>query len=157
MELVPKDEDWACFLDHDAMFTTSDWNRQLYEIIDANPEYSCFTAVTNRIGNTDQRFKAIDVKNHDIVYHREIGKKAQKQYRTVVKDVSDHQLMSGVLMLVQKATWKKIGGFLEQGFLGIDNDFDKRSRAYGLKTGVMKGVYLYHWYRFKDSKLKPIM
>jgi len=157
MGLLPNDNDWACFLDHDAMFTTSDWYHQLYEIIDANPEYSCFTAVTNRIGNPDQKFAGIDQNNHDIVYHREIGKKAQEQFRTEVKDITKRQLLSGVMILVQKSAWKKAGKFSEKGFLGIDNYFDKALREKEMKTGITKGVYLYHWYRFKDSKLKPII
>lgn len=155
MGLIPNN-DWACFLDHDAMFTTTDWYHQLYEIIDANPGFSCFTAVTNRIGNVDQKFGSVDAENHDIVYHREIGVAAQSQFRTDVKDISKHQLLSGVLILVKKATWKEVGGFMEEGFLGVDNDFDRRIREKGMKTGVAKGVYLYHWYRFKDSELKPL-
>lgn len=156
MELLPNDNDWVCFLDHDAMFTTSDWYHQLYEVIDANPGYSCFTAIANRIGNPDQRFAGIDQDNHDIVYHREVGKKAQVQFRTEVKDITDKQLLSGVMILIQKSAWEKAGKFLEDGFLGIDNYFDKALREGGMKSGVAKGIYLYHWYRFKDSELKPI-
>lgn len=156
MELIP-DNDWACFIDHDAMFTTSDWYLQLYDIIRDNPEYSCFTAVTNRIGNPNQKFAGIDQNNHDIMYHRNIGKKAQQQYRTDVKDMADvKQLMSGVVMLVKKSAWKKVGGF-KKGFLGVDNYFHDSLNKEGLKTGLMKGVYVYHLYRANnDTGLKPI-
>jgi len=157
MKLLPNDNDWACFLDHDAMFTTLDWNHQLYEIIDANPDYSCLTAVTNRIGNPDQKFANIKSDNHDIVYHRKIGTDAQGQFRTDVKDLTTKQAISGVVILVQKKAWKEAGGFEEEGFLGIDNHFDIALRKEGMKTGLMKGIYVYHWYRFMNSELKPIM
>jgi len=154
MELLPNDDDWACFLDHDAMFTTQDWNHQLYEIIDANPEYSCFTAMTNRIGNPDQRFAWVDTNNHDIVYHRGLGTEAQSQFRLDVKDITKRQTLSGVVILVQKSAWKKAGGFEEEGFLGVDNHFDIAIRKEGMKTGLMKGIYVYHWYRFSEHRIE---
>ncbi len=151
MSIIGKD-DWACFIDHDAMFTTPDWYRQLYGIIADNPQYSCFTAVTNRIGNKHQCFVSVDKNNHDILYHRGIGKKAQQAYRTSVKDMAEvPQLMSGVVILVKKSAWEQVCGFKQEGFLGVDNYFHKALNDSGLKTGLMKGVYVYHFYRADGS------
>ncbi len=155
MELLPSDEDWACFLDHDAMFTTTDWYTQMEEIIAENPEYGLLTAITNRIGNTEQRVAGIDYDNHDMCYHRRIGTMAQEQDRTTVTDVSKTRTISGVVMLVKKAVWKKAGGFTG-GFLKVDNDFHQRVISIGEKVGIMKGVYVYHWYRFENSDLEPL-
>jgi len=157
MNLISDDNDWACFIDHDAMFTTPNWYDQLYAVIQNNPDYSCFTAVTNRIGNPEQCFASIDKNNHDILYHRDIGQQAQKQYNIQVKDMSEiKMLMSGVVILVKKSAWWEVGGFKEEGFLGVDNDFHKRLNDAGLKTGLMKGVYVYHLYRADGSTgLKP--
>ena len=33
MELLPNDDDWACFLDHDAIFTPATWYKQLNALI----------------------------------------------------------------------------------------------------------------------------
>ena len=68
MELLPNDDDWACFLDHDAMTTTVDWYKQLQDIIAENPSFDCFSAVTNRIGNPNQKVAKLKP-THDIVYH----------------------------------------------------------------------------------------
>lgn len=157
MDLVPEN-DWACFIDHDAMFLHYDWYNQLYEIIQKNQEYDCFGVVTNRIGNPEQRFVGIDQNNHDIKYHRDIAKDAYDQFYTDVKDVTDTHCISGVVMLVKKSAWKKVGGFKEEGFLGIDNDFHIRLKNVGLKIGLAKGVYVYHTYRAfnDDSELQPI-
>ncbi len=155
MELLPTDEDWACFLDHDAMFTTNDWYSQLEDIITENPEYGLLTAITNRIGNTEQRIAGIDYDNHDICYHRRIGKMAQEQGRTTVIDISKTRSVSGVVMLIKKAVWKKAEGF-KKGFLSVDKDFHQRVINAGEKVGIMKGLYVYHWYRFENSELEPL-
>jgi len=158
MNLVPNDNDWACFIDHDAMFTTPNWYNQLYAIIQSNPDVDCFTAVTNRIGNPSQKFANIDKDNHDILYHRKIGKTAQEQFWTKVRDITKgKQAMSGVVILVKKSAWKEAGGFLEEGFLGIDNKFHIDLTKAGKKVAVMAGVYVYHLYRADGSTgLKPI-
>jgi hypothetical protein len=42
------DDDWACFLDHDAMFTTLDWYKQLEDIVEnlssSHPDARLLTA-----------------------------------------------------------------------------------------------------------------
>jgi len=148
--------DWACFIDHDAMFTTPDWYNQLYDIIEKNPDYSCFTVVTNRVGNPGQRFAGIDQNNHDIKYHREIGEIAQQQFYSTVKDITSEHLLSGVVILIKKSAWKDADGFGEQGFLGIDNYFHAALKKVGKKVGLMKGIYVYHYYRADGKDLKPV-
>jgi len=153
MELIG-DDDWACFLDHDAMFTTEDWFRQLGNIIAENPTYGLLTACTNRIGNPEQKIASL-TDTHDIMYHRQIGKQLQQQCGNEIKDVTDTHCISGVVMIVSKATWKKAGGF-KNGFLGVDNDFHQRVKKAGIKIGVAKGLYVYHYYRADGTGLKPV-
>ena len=142
------DDDWACFLDHDAMFTTVNWYKQLEDIVGGlNLSYRdarLLTACTNRIGNIEQRVKGIEPQNHNIYYHRKIGKQRQLEYGNSLRECES--LISGVVILVSKETWKQAGGFSD-GFLGVDNDIDKKVRELGYKTYIMEGVYCYHWYR----------
>ena len=72
-------KDYALFIDHDAMFTTKNWFYQISRIVDKCPDFGVMTVKTNRIGNPFQRYPGIDRNNHDIKYHREIGKKIQKE------------------------------------------------------------------------------
>ena len=153
MELVGEDG-WACFLDHDAMFTTEDWYKQVEQIIEKNPEFSLLTASTNRIGNPGQRVAGID-KTHDILYHRKIGLRLQLQCCQEVQDVTSGHCISGVVMIVSKKAWKKAGGF-KDGFLGVDNDFHQRVAKSGGKVGVAKGLYVYHYYRADGTGLAPV-
>ncbi len=145
MGLLPHDGDWACFLDHDAMFTTSDWYQQLEEIVDAHPEVGCFTAMTNRIGNPAQVVPQ-GYHGHDIRYHRQVGKALSESSRRKIEQLPAG-LMSGVVMLVKKSTWNKVK--FTSGFLGVDNQFHLDCVTAGFTVKLMRGVYVYHWYRAK--------
>jgi len=143
MELLPED-DWACFLDHDATFTTRYWYYQLEDIIKKYQDVGLYTCLTNRIGNFQQLVKGVDKENHDIKYHRQIGKQLQENYYDDVFSITNP--LSGVIILISKKTWRTVGGFID-GFLGVDNDIHKKCLSNNIKVGLMAGVYVYHWYR----------
>lgn len=143
MELLPED-DWACFLDHDATFTTRYWYHQLEDIIIKHSDIGLYTCLTNRVGNSQQLVKGVDKENHDIKYHRQVGKQLQDDYYDDVFFITN--LLSGVVILISKKTWKKVGGFTN-GFLGVDNNIHKKCLDNNIKVGLMAGVYVYHWYR----------
>ena len=42
MEILPNDNDWGCFIDHDAMFTTEDWYKQIDKIIRIHRKVGAF-------------------------------------------------------------------------------------------------------------------
>ena len=71
----------------------------------------------------------------------------QEKYYDQCVDITDISPISGVLMLLNKGLWKKACGFEEKGILGIDNSIHYRVQALGQRVMVMKGVYVYHWYR----------
>jgi len=145
------DDDWACFLDHDAMFTTEDWYHQLTELIKKYPD-GIFYGIANRTGHKLQ----LDIEHydpkyeHDILFHRKVGRTIQEQNRIAVSrmDADDPQLLSGFMILVSKKTWNIVQG-VTSGFLGIDNDLHKKCNEAGIPVYIARGVYLYHWYREK--------
>ncbi len=152
------DDDWGCFIDHDAMFTTSDWYPQMEAIIKANPEYSCFTVVTNRAYASWQIPEGVNAINHDIKYHRDIGKALQEANGNRVNDVTgcadlpappQTSPLSGVVILLKKSAWKQVPfRLMEPGRLtGIDNLLHIDLRDKGFKVGLMTGIYVYHWHR----------
>jgi len=147
MELL-KDNDYACFVDGDAMFTTQYFGKQLECIITKYPDCGLFTAVTNRIGCKWQR--VFDWHENDLLKHREFGKKLQDEKYTDVLDVSNvtrREVMGGVLILIKKSTWNKLGKFPELGMLGIDNAIHWQAMNHGEKVYCMTGVYMMHYYR----------
>ncbi len=148
------DDDWACFLDHDAMFTTRDWYHQLEEMINKYPDAGVFTAKTNRIGNKAQVVPNVSMSNHNMFYHRSVGKKLQSNHRLSVTPSKAPQLLSGVVILISKKVWDDIGG-CKSGFLSVDNDIHQRCLNKGYSAYIMDGVYTYHWYR-ADGDLSHI-
>lgn len=149
MNLV-NDDDWVLFLDHDVFFTTMNWFSQIEDIIEKYPEYGVFTCLTNRIGEPTQKLKGVDTENHDVKYHRKLGKEIQEnKYDDVIE--FPNRVLSGFFILIKKETWKKIGGF-KPGFLGVDNRLHQDCNVNNIKVGLMNGVYVYHWYRGDGDK-----
>jgi hypothetical protein len=99
-----KEEDWACFLDHDAMFTTGGWYSQLEEIL-AVPDESMglLTCVTNRVGNEEQLAfpkDSLEATNHDVHFHRKIGMDMRYANGNCVREARN--LISGVMLVTSK-------------------------------------------------------
>ncbi len=151
MKTLDKDSDYACFIDGDAMFTTSSYGKQLEDIVGRYLKCGLFTCMTNRIGNKTQRDGNWDSDN--ILDHRNIGEELFKTKYAEVEDITNKEgdLMGGVMILIRKDVWKKLGGFSEKGMLGVDNDIQLKAREKGEKVFLMKGVYLYHYYRGGDQ------
>jgi GT2 family glycosyltransferase len=151
MSLLNEDQ-WGCFIDHDAMWTTTMWYQQISEAIEKNPEAGIFVPRTNRIGCGWMKAPGVSPRNHDIAYHRQVGWDLHEKEGSNVHDVTvwedqpSRKPLSGVSMLLSKKTWSKVGGF-KKGFLTVDNDMHRRVRAAGLKAYLLLGVYVYHWYR----------
>lgn len=144
------DQDWACFLDHDAMFTVSDWYCRLERVIENNPEVGAFGCRTNRVANTYQLLGGVDIHNHDIEYHRRIGEQAAEEFKgqlSIIDDSTYQDGFSGVFILISKNTWKRIEGFKQGQFLSVDNDLRHRLSAHSIKFATIDEIYVYHWYR----------
>jgi hypothetical protein len=177
MDALPHDNDYACFIDHDAMFTTSDWYPQMNAIVEAHPDVGAFGCRTNRNGHTFQLVGNIDMNNHDISYHRIIGSHLQKKYYDDVFCIHGNENdpagphrsgnteqpgFSGTLILLKKSAWKQMGKFqteefvhtdasgsvnVTDGFLHVDSEFRKRLARHHIPFYIMNGIYVYHWYR----------
>lgn len=156
MEMLPDEEDWAVFIDHDAMFTTSDWYIHILEVIKSYPDAGLITCLTNRIYNPiqivfnyfeffDDESKKVSIDNHDIEVHRSIGHELNAVNRGKVQELSSRMLTGGVLMVVKKKVWQSIK--FEDGFLGVDYAFHRDCIQNNLPVLMMTGLYVYHWYR----------
>lgn len=146
--------DWVCFLDGDAVHTSHFFGKRIEEVVEYNPQYSLFTCYTNRVGFTPQIAPGVNQITNDQKYHREFGKDLWAKYGHSVIDITNKHYISGVLLLIKKSVWEKVGGFNESGMLTIDNDIHMKVKNLGGKVGLMKGIYVQHWYRGgdKDSK-----
>jgi len=137
--------DWCCFLDHDAMWTTVHWYRQLLTAIEENPKAGLFAAMTNRIGRKSQIAPGCP-QGHDILEHMAFGREQHEQHGAAARDVTATSPISGVVMCVSQDVWKQTGGF-KDGFFGVDNQFHRDVRRAGRRVYLMPGLYVYHVYR----------
>jgi len=153
MELL-KDDDYACFVDGDAMFTTPDFGNRINHILEKFPHIEYATCITNRVACDWQVCPSSDWDNDDLKFHRALGWLAAQANEYDIKDVTNEpHPMSGVMILLKKSTWIDIGPFID-GMLGVDNEYHERARRKGVKLWLLEGIYLYHWYRGGNRKDK---
>jgi GT2 family glycosyltransferase len=113
--------------------------------IKENPAYGFFTCMMNRVGSQWQMPQGVDKQNHDMFYHMKMGKDL-REANLPVEDATNFPYLSGVVMIVKKSVWNKIGG-APDGMLGVDGQLHIRCREAGVKVGLMPSLYVYHWYR----------
>lgn len=143
--------EWACFLDHDAMFLHRDWYHDLTEateVAEANG-IGLMSCMANRIGTPQQALKQ-HAGDHDIMRLRQVARVRRTlnmvDGKQQPKLVPDGEYVSGVMLLVYKMAWEEMGGFAD-GFLGVDYDACERMRRAGWRVGLLPGIMVYHWYR----------
>lgn len=156
IDTPPNIDDWVCMTDADTIFTTYDFGDQISATIEANPDYHLFTCMTNRVNNRIQ--VCGDWSSNDMAYHRMVGQQRWEEHGTTVLDITQDQLLSGMMLCTTHEHWMKSGmqgKRHKQGqMLGIDNEIHLAYRHAGLKVGLMQGIYLYHWYRGGDKSNK---
>lgn len=149
-DLVP-DGSWICVWDADVMtfHTYFDMNAFLERVIAENTDISLFSCVANRIGTHKQRYLPSQDPNPDMGYHRKMAEKIYTNCGTKVR--KDVKTVSGLMMLFSKATWKKVGGFKEEGMIAVDTEFSKKVYSSGGGVGIIQGLYVMHYYRLLEQ------
>ncbi len=151
-------DDWALIMDHDIMHTTPKWYPAILECIKANPSFGILTVMTNRAGELAhpwQMVKWVDVNDHNMKYHRELGADLLQEHGCTVQDVThEKRKTNGVAIAIKRSVWdalKELPGHVSlvdrPSMLKFDLKLHQRARDNGYKVGVMRGVYCYHWYR----------
>lgn len=149
MELVPRDEDWVCFYDRDVFFLTPDYGLQIHELILRHPEAGLLTSLTNRIGCPAQLYEGKLSEESDILYHQQIASQLQRHHRLEVQQIDPP--VSGFLMVMKKEVWKGVRFSEQRNLLGVDWQFTKRLAAKGYPIYLMKGLYVFHYYRLREG------
>lgn len=144
---LPNDNDWVMFTDRDTYFPNPDYGKHIERIIDKHGKnYGLFTCVTNRVGTGYQCVKNAWTIEKGIA-HEEKSKSLWYAHGVLVEDITNNSPISGMMMLVQKKLLVE-GRLLKDGLLlGADNELHYIAKESGKKVGLMKGVYIYHYYR----------
>jgi hypothetical protein len=155
INLLPDENDWACLVDGDACFFENNFGHQVQEYISKYPDTGIFTSYASRCGykfmvpeNTDQECDSIK-------YHRIRSQELYEKLNGQVKEINDN--ISGHLICIKKSTWLLIKDELftvcaGANLLGVDTQISSIVLGHGLKIRLMKGIYLFHYYRFAEGK-----
>ena len=150
MSILPKDEDWLCITDGDIMFLNFDWGHIIQEVVDKLPDAGLITCCTNRISKNKVQLHREDSPN--ILIHRLIAKRLDKEQRGKYSRVN--KKVSGFLMIIQKRTWKEMGGFpaMPGKILDIDGLISRKILSMGKHIYLMEGLYVFHYYRMAEGR-----
>jgi GT2 family glycosyltransferase len=149
MDLVPHDDDWVCFYDRDVMFLTPDYGSQIREIISLCPDAGLLTCLTNRIGCPAQLYEGTVSDEPNILHHAAIAVRQQQHHRLEVEKIPAP--VSGFLMVIKKRVWRNVRFSEQRELLGVDWQFSKRLAAKGYPIHLMKGLYVFHYYRLREG------
>jgi len=148
MELLPNDDDWACFTDGDTMFLCADYGQQILNVIKKYPDAGMLTCYTNRVGNIAQLYQGVMGQIADIRYHKRLAQQIWNKNKTNVIRLS--KPISGHMMIIKKKTW--LNNKFVNGLLGVDNKISEDLIKKKLPIYLMKGVYILHYYRMVEGE-----
>lgn len=146
-KMIPHNDDYAAFSDGDTMFLGDNYGKQIYDIVAAHPEAGMFTCLTNRVGHPGQCYNGVISENPDIIHHKRIALSLQLKYK--IKVIKIKTPISGILMIIQKKVWLKYK--FKNGLLGVDNNISGRLQGAGYPVYLMRGVYMFHYYRLIEG------
>lgn len=154
-ELVKNEEDWICIIDQDTCFLYPFVSKQIEDVIEKHGEtYQLFSCVTNRLGLDWQLPYGLS-KDTNISNHYIIAEKHFKEYYDEV--VESKSPTAGLFMLFKKKTWfnnKFEDGIITKHGVFIDWYFSASILKKGGKIGIMKGLYLFHYYRLHQKNAR---
>lgn len=145
---------WVLFLDQDLFICNRHWyDMCVHAVLTAPENAGWITAVTNRIGNKNQ--KAVSRRGLEIPDTEDVGVHCQFA-RSLYEDWGDTMLrcrgaMSGFFILTNKDAWRAAGGFDEnrKRLMGVDNVYGRDLGRAGYWYYKLPGLYFYHMYRKK--------
>jgi len=149
-----EDNDYVCFCDGDTLFLDSSYGVKIETILKENPNIEAATCYTNRVGCHWQVYRPENWWSDDMKLHNKVTLDCWDEYGTEIEDVTTNQLMSGHFILIKKSLWDKIGGCEIKGMLGVDNEIHQKVRDSGANMYLLKGIYVYHKYRFGEQGSK---
>lgn len=154
MERIPNDDDWACFMDIDAMILTPSnlFDDIIHEYIEAFPDTGIFTCVTNRMTIPPQLYSGKMDPDPNVINHGLRALEYSVTRRGRIKNIK--QPIAGVMMVIKKSMWKKLP-FPTGKVLDIDMIYSGMVLDRGLRILRMEALYVFHYYRFhKDTRDK---
>jgi len=155
MNLVPDNNDWACFLDGDTMFFENNFGHRIQEYVDKYPDTGIFTSYASRSSYKFMVRNGTNQESDSIAYHRRRSAEISRMLHGQAKEINEH--IAGHLICIKKSIWMLIRPQLLKvcdgaNLLGVDTQISNQVLGHGLKIRLMKEIYLFHYYRLLEGK-----
>ena len=144
---LPNDDDWICFTDRDTYFPHPNYGNHIEAVINRHGEqFKLLTCMTNRVGTAYQCVKNMWTVEKGLA-HEDRAKSLWYANGVSIEDITERSPISGMLILVQKRFITENRPLKDGLLLGGDNEFHYIAQESGENVGLMRGVYVYHYYR----------
>lgn len=154
MSLIENPNDWICSMDGDVAFLRSDFGHHMQEYIDKYPDTGIFTSYVSR-SRTPWMMPPNHIFNDtNIINHK---RKTDWHFNNQHIDVAEiNTRVIGCLMLMKKSTWLLVRDEVlekcaDKKILSVDTIISQTVLGKGLKLRLMKGIYIYHYYRHLEG------
>jgi len=147
---LPHEDDWVIFQDRDVWWPHPHYMKQIEEVIQNHGKnFDLFTCMTNKVGTAYQvnpRMQKIE----DSKEHYKCAVSMWRGHGARIEDITSRSPISGMVIIVKKALLTQ-GRKLKDGLLlGADNEFHYIAQESNKRIGLIKGVYVWHYYRGND-------
>jgi hypothetical protein len=154
MNLVPSEQDWACFMDGDTMFFQSNFGHRILQYIKKYPNTGLFTSYASRCFYNAQVPKETNQQNDSIRYHHKIAQTHANFQQTEVKQLT--QSIAGHIMVIQKKTWiaireQVLKKSINETIEGVDTAIAQTIHQINLPILLMKEIYVLHYFRLVEG------
>lgn len=145
--LAAEPDDWIIHVDQDVLFLQPDTKGKILSILETT-NYDILGCMTNRLGLSDQVIKTRSGED-SISKHVETAEWLWKweQYSPAIKDTD---CVAAMVMCFKVSTWQRLGGF-DDNRINFDSLFCYRAQKAGMRMGIMRGIYVFHLYRWGQS------
>jgi hypothetical protein len=154
MNLVTNPEDWVCMMDGDIAFLNADFGHHMQEYINKYPDTGIFTCYASRSRTTWMMPDKHIFNSTNILDHKKKADHHAAKCRLDVVEIDNR--VTGHLMMMKKDTWNKIKDAASQkcddlSILSVDSRISRSVLAIGMKIRLMKGIYVFHYYRHLEG------
>lgn len=150
--MVPNAEDWILILDYDCMILCPQTYHVIERAIERYPDTAIFGAMTNRVGYSFQCQSGQVDYNTNIKDHHRISQQLANEFQN--GECRPARTIAGFFLLFRKSYWMESpfqADIIDGRGMFFDASFCKHAQARRLPIRIIKGAYLFHWYRFEKE------
>lgn len=154
MDLISDPQDWVVMMDGDIAFFNANFGHHIQQYIQKYPDTGIFTCYASRSRTPWMMPERHIFSSTNILDHKIKADKHVQRFFLDVVEINDR--VTGHLMVIKKDTWIKIRDMVaektaDKDILSVDSAISRSTLATGMKIRLMKGIYVFHYYRHLEG------